>query len=214
MNFEERLAKTQAKMEELKARINESLDASKADREGKRSETLDKINAFVSDPDAFNKMFNKVDEKLAVMIDNGIDKAGDAVDGLDGKIDEAIKDGAEKYDEDANKLQAKVDDALETTEGDYYAAQENVRIAQDEYKAKLNSTRIEMQMRLEEAKAKIEEKKESVDKAVQEDLIADLLDYADDCQALAYSYTMEAELAIMDACDLIDEYEAKYGKME
>ena len=41
-----------------------------------------------------------------------------------------------------------------------------------------------------------------------------LLDYADDCQALAYSYTMEAELAIMDACDLIDEYEAKYGKME
>ena len=127
MNFEERLAKTQAKMEELKARINESLDASKADREGKRSETLDKINAFVSDPDAFNKMFNKVDEKLAVMIDNGIDKAGDAVDGLDGKIDEAIKDGAEKYDEDANKLQAKVDDALETTEGDYYAAQENGR---------------------------------------------------------------------------------------
>ena len=46
MNFEERLAKTQAKMEELKARINESLDASKADREGKRSETLDKIKAI------------------------------------------------------------------------------------------------------------------------------------------------------------------------
>ena len=42
----------------------------------------------------------------------------------------------------------------------------------------------------------------------------DLLDYADDCQMIAYAYAMEAEMAIMDACDEIADYEAKYGKME
>ena len=31
---------------------------------------------------------------------------------------------------------------------------------------------------------------------------------------IAYAYAMEAELAIMDACDEIQDYEAKYGKLE
>jgi hypothetical protein len=31
---------------------------------------------------------------------------------------------------------------------------------------------------------------------------------------IAYAYAMEAELAILDACDEIEDYESKYGKME
>ena len=47
-----------------------------------------------------------------------------------------------------------------------------------------------------------------------EELINDLLDYADGCQAMALAYTDEAMAAVKDASDLIDQYDAKYGKTE
>lgn len=192
MNFEERLAQTQAKMQELKEKFNE----------------------FASDPDAIDKKLGAINEKLETMIVEGIDKAADAIDGLDGKIDNAIKEGAENYDAAATKVQAAVDDALETADGDYYAAKENIRMAKEDYDGYVNSDRIQMQMRLEAAKAKIDAKRDAVDKAVQEELINELLDYADDCQAMALAYTNEAMAAVKQASDLIDEYDAKYGATE
>ena len=121
---------------------------------------------------------------------------------------------ARKYDEAAGKLQAKIDDSLATVEGDVNAAEENQRLAKERYDSKLNATRLKVQMHKEEVKNRIESKKTELDKAAQEELIMDLLDYADDCQMIAYAYAMEAEMAIMDACDEIADYEAKYGKME
>lgn len=189
MTFEERLAQSQAKMNEL----------------------MDKFNAFASDPDAVNKMFDKFDEKLQNMIVEGIDKTEDAFENLDDKIDESIKVNAEKYDKAASDFQAKVDSGLESAEGDYYAAKENARMASEEFQAQYNSNLIQLQMQMEAAKAKIDEKKASVDKAVQEELINDILDYADDCQYMAYAYATEAQAAIRDASKMIDEYDAKYG---
>ena len=192
MSFEERLAQTQAKLQELKEKFNE----------------------FASDPDAIDKKLGAIDEKLATMIVEGMDKTAEAVDGLDGKIDNAIKEGAANYDAATAKVQAAVDNALETADGDYYAAKENVRMTKEQYEGYLNSDLIQTQMNLEAVKTKIEKKKDAVDKAAMEELINDLLDYADGCQAMALAYTDEAMAAVKDASDLIDQYDAKYGKTE
>ena len=192
MSFEERLAQTQAKLQELKEKFNE----------------------FASDPDAIDKKLGAIDEKLATMIVEGMDKTAEAVDGLDGKIDNDIKEGAANYDAAAAKVQAAVDNALETADGDYYAAKENVRMTKEQYEGYLNSDLIQTQMNLEAVKTKIEKKKDAVDKAAMEELINDLLDYADGCQAMALAYTDEAMAAVKDASDRIDQYDAKYGKTE
>ena len=133
---------------------------------------------------------------------------------INDKIDAKIADSAKKYDDAAENLMAKVDDSLATAEGNVNAAEENSRLAKERYNSKLNATRLKVQMHQEEVKNRIESKKTELDKAAQEELIMDLLDYADDCQMVAYSYAMEAELATMDACDEIADYEAKYGKFE
>jgi molecular chaperone GrpE (heat shock protein) len=138
----------------------------------------------------------------------------EALGNIDAKIDAKLGSDMEKYDAAAEKLQAKVDDDLATIEGDINAAEENVRLAKERKNSKLNATRLKLQMHQEEVKNRIEAKKTAIDKDAQEELIMDLLDYADDCQQIAYSYVMEAELAILDACDEIEEYEAKYGKFE
>jgi len=192
MGFEEKLAETQAKMEELKAQLTESLDAAKAAREEKTSTFVDKFNAFASDPDAINKVFDNLDEKLANAISEGIDTVEDAITGAAEKIEDAAK----------------------TAEGNYYAAQENLRIARENYESKLNSERLEVQMRLENLRSKIAEKKDSVDKAVQEEVITDLLCYAQDCQSMSLFYAQEADLAMKDAKDLIDDFNKKYGEAE
>ncbi len=137
-----------------------------------------------------------------------------AMDELNDKIDAKVDADMKKYDEKAEKLQAKVDDGLATADGNLNASIENNRLAKERYNGKLNATRLKVQMHQKEVKNRIEAKKTDLDKAAQEELIMDLLDYADDCQMVAYSYAMEAELAIMDACDEIADYEAKYGKYE
>ena len=108
----------------------------------------------------------------------------------------------------------KIDDQLGTMEGNKSAAEEDLRIIKERNAGKLNAKRLELQMRQEAAKDKIEAHKTAIDKAAQEELIMELLDYADCCQSIAYAYAMEAELAILDACDEIEDYESKYGKME
>ena len=190
MGFEEKLAETQAKMDELKAKLAESLETAKAAREEKKEDFVDKFNDFASDPDALNKMFGKFDEKLATAISEGIDNVEDAITGAGDKIEDAAK----------------------TAEGDYYATQENMRIARENYESKLNSERLEVQMRMEAIRDKIAAKKDSVDKAVQEEVIVDLLCYAQDCQTLANFYAEEAELAMKDARGLIAQFTAKYGE--
>lgn len=119
---------------------------------------------------------------------------GEAMKEIDEKIDAKIAEDAKKYDEAGEKLMAKVDDELATVEGDINAAAENRRIAKERSDSKLNATRLKVQMHQEEVKNKIAAKKIELDKAAQEELIMDLLDYADDCQYIAYSYAMEAEL--------------------
>ena len=218
MNFEERLAQSQAKLEELKEKINKSIDSAKDAYQVDKKEAmlkLAKMNAAIEDfgKDVEAQVYCDVTsmkreaEADAAAISNAMNEIND-------KIDAKIADSAKKYDDAAENLMAKVDDSLATAEGNVNAAEENSRLAKERYNSKLNATRLKVQMHQEEVKNRIESKKTELDKAAQEELIMDLLDYADDCQMVAYSYAMEAELAIMDACDEIADYEAKYGKLE
>ena len=216
MNFEERLAQTQSKLEELKAKINESIESAKAAYEVDKKDAMIRQAKF----DAAIEDFGR-DVAAQVYCDvNSMQKEfeadaaalNEAIEQIDDKINAKIAEGAKKYDEAGEKLMAKVDDDLATVEGDINAAAENRRIAKERSDSKLNATRLKVQMHQEEVKSRIEAKKTELDKAAQEELIMDLLDYADDCQYIAYSYTMEAELAITDACEEIQDYEAKYGK--
>jgi hypothetical protein len=218
MNFEERLAQSQAKLEELKEKINKSIDSAKDAYQVDKKEAmlkLAKMNAAIEDfgKDVEAQVYCDVTsmkreaEADAAAISNAMNEINDKIDA---KIDADMK----KYDEKAEKLQAKVDDSLATADGNLNATIENNRLAKERYNSKLNATRLKVQMHQEEVKNRIESKKTELDKAAQEELIMDLLDYADDCQMVAYAYAMEAELAIMDACDEIADYEAKYGKLE
>ena len=216
MNFEERLAQTQSKLEELKAKINESIESAKAAYEVDKKDAMIRQAKF----DAAIEDFGR-DVAAQVYCDvNSMQKEfeadaaalNEAIEQIDDKINAKIAEGAKKYDEAGENLMAKVDDGLATVEGDVNAAAENRRLAKERSDSKLNATRLKVQMHQEEVKSRIEAKKTELDKAAQEELIADLLDYADDCQMIAYAYAMEAELAITDACEEIKDYEAKYGK--
>lgn len=265
MNFEERLAQTQAKLDELKAKINDSIDSAKDAYKADKKDAminLAKMNAAIedfgrdveaqvycdvtsmkaeakADADAISGALDDIADKAeakAEKIDKALDEADDKIDAkvgeiddkinakldkvdakideVDAKIDAKLDADAEKCDAAMAKIDAKINDDLDTIEGDYYAAGEDIRLAKERYDSKLNATRLKVQMHLEEVKSRIDAKKTEIDKASQEELIMDLLDYADDCQMIAYAYAIEAELAIIDACDEIEDYEAKYGDIE
>ena len=218
MTFEERLAQSQAKLEELKEKINKSIDSAKATYQTDKKEAmikLAKMNAAIEDfgRDVEAQVYCDVTAmQKEIEADNAA--MNKAMEDINNKIDAKVDADMKKYDEKAEKLQAKIDDGLATADGNLNASIENNRLAKERYNSKLNATRLKVQMHQEEVKNRIESKKTELDKAAQEELIMDLLDYADDCQMVAYSYAMEAELATMDACDEIADYEAKYGKFE
>ena len=216
MNFEERIAQTQSKLEELKAKINESIESAKAAYEVDKKDAMirqAKFDAAIEDfgRDVAAQVYFDV-TSMQKEFEADAAALNEAIEQIDDKINAKIAEGAKKYDEAGENLMAKVDDGLATVEGDVNAAAENRRLAKERSDSKLNATRLKVQMHQEEVKSRIEAKKTELDKAAQEELIADLLDYADDCQMIAYAYAMEAELAITDACEEIRDYEAKYGK--
>lgn len=209
MGFEEKFAETQAKMTEWKNKITEAMDAKKSESE---ETTLDKVNAFVSDPDGLSKVFGKFDEALAVKIVEGMDATEEAVNGgLAEKADEASKAGSEAYEKAATKVMDAVDDGVESADSSFYAAQEAARMAVDQGQSKIYSGLLQAQMRIEDAKAMIAEKKKAAEQAEKEALIADMLSYAENCQKLAYEYVKEADKAMQEARDMIEKFEADKG---
>ena len=224
MGFEEKFAETRAKMTEWKNKITEAMDAKKSESE---ETTLDKVNAFVSDPDGLSKVFGKFDEALAVKIVEGMDATEEAVNGglaekadeainggLAGKADEAIKAGSEAYEKAATKVMDAVDDGVESADSSFYAAQEAARLAVDQGQSKIYSGLLQAQMRIEAAKAKIAANKEAAEQADKEELVDDMLKYAESCQKLAYKYVKEAEDTMQEARDMIYNYKEEEYKGE
>ena len=94
------------------------------------------------------------------------------------------------------------------------ANEENARRLQELRDGKRSSVLLRAKMNAENAKEKIAARREAIDKAAQEEWILDLLEYADSCYLMAYSWITEAEFTVMEALNEIHDYTERYGKKE
>ena len=184
-DFNERLAKTQEKFEAAKAKIN------RANEKAKEAVKMGMAELEAS----FDELAVEMDELDAALMEQA-------------KSDEAA------FIEAGDKLNEDVEDKFATAHGDVMAVQENARLAKEKREAKISSLRLRAQMNVNAAKAKISEKKESYDKAMQEERIAEMLDYADSCRVLAVAMALEAELAMLNAAAEVADYNKKYNNAQ
>ena len=141
----------------------------------------------------------KWDEKLA---DLSTDLAG-----LSQKAADASEDAKA-----ARKLrQEAINDRISTAKGNVAAFQERLRISNEEKKSKFSSTLLKAQMTVEE---KIRQRKEKKDKRHFETYIDDQISYIYENFETASYLISNAQLAILQTVEAIDEYNAKYGTPE
>ena len=235
MTFEEKYAAQGRKLDELKARLDASIDARKVAREKKRDEIAAEIKAMDAKVDAFNA---EVDAKLDAK-QQEIDAKIDAkVDKLDAKLDAQADKISEKMDNTEAKMEAGVakaksaltldkataesvaneathiDKIQAETAGDFAAAEENARIIRERRDAACSNAKLRTEMKVNAAKEKVAVRREAADKASQEAWILDLLDYAEGCYEMAYAWAMEAEYTMMEAAYEIDYYNDRWGKKD
>ena len=213
MTFEEKYAAQGRKLDELKAKLDNAIDARKLAREKKR----DEIAADIVELDAKISEFNaSVDAKLdaqAETISNQMDKAEAKMEENAAKAKAAMtldKATAERIANEATGL----DKIQKETAGDFAAAEENARLIRERRDAMCSNARLRTEMKVNAAKEKIAERREALDKAEQEAWILDLLDYAEDCYEMAYAWAAEAEYTMMEAAYEIDYYVDKFGVKE
>lgn len=191
MDYKQKLAEAQERMDKLKTKIGETADKSKAALKMKKSE---------------------IDSNLA-KLDAELDLELDALEAdLNAQIEKDLKDvnaAMDLFDKDINN---EFESDIAAVEGTVNAAKDNVRMAKERRDSKINSLKLRAQMNVNAAKAKIAEKQASRDKAKQEQRIVDLLDYADNCQKLALALAIDAEMAILEAAAEAADHAEKYGK--
>ncbi len=144
-------------------------------------------------------MAKKWDEKLAdvsVKLDELSKKAATASE--DAKAARELRDEA---------IQNKISDV----KGDVVALQENMRIDAEENKSKLRTAMLKAQMTI---RAKSEDHREARDKKLFEAYLDNQVDYIYDCFDMAAYLITNAELAILETLDAVDEYDKKYGSEE
>ncbi len=191
MDYNERLAKSQAKMDELKAKIEASSQRQKQARQLKKEEIKESMSEF----------------------DKALVEFTDIVDAkVNGFVDESVNNIQDSFDELPNTIEAFADDVDNSVQGDINAGKENARIAKERREGKINSLKLQKQMNMEARKAKITAKKDAIDKANMEARIEDLLDYADSCQVMALSWALEMETALLAASEQAAEYAEKFGE--
>ncbi len=226
MDFKSKLTEAQGKMGELKAKIDTNAKNAKAAREKRREEfeanlselgaelnAMDnEINAQIeSDLNDFAAELDTLDAEINAQINSDLDSMDAEFDAFDEQVADDINDinaGLDMMDEAFDK---QVDDDVATIEGDINAAKENVRLAKERTGDKIDAIKLKLQMNIDAAKAKISDSKKAVSKANQEQHISDLLEYADNCQQLAFAMALEAELTLLEADTEIADYNEKYG---
>ena len=129
-------------------------------------------------------------------------------------IGDKIKDSAETLEIKGMYKKDEIDEKIKETRGNVEAAKENARMVQERGKSKISSELLKMQMKVEEAKDKLAQKKEAKDKEKLEKYIDDTIEYAQDCVAMSVLAAKEAKLAFLEALDAELEYEEKYGEDE
>ena len=228
MTFEEKYAAQGRKLDELKAKLDASIDARKIAREKKLEEIAADIDALDAKIDAFNA---SVDAKLDAKLDAKADELDAKLDTQADKISAGMDSAEAKLEAGAAKAKAAmtldkadaesianektgVDAIQKQTAGDFAVAEENARMIRERRDAKCSNARLRTEMKVKAAKEKIAVRKEELDKAAQEDWILDLLDYANSCYEMAYAWALEAEYTMMEAAYEIDYYTKRFGPDE
>ena len=221
MTFEEKYAAQGRKLDELKARLDASVDARKLAREKKR----DEIAADIAELDAKIDDFN---DSVDAKIDAQFDEIDAKLDVQAEKINAKMNSAEAKMEQGAVKAKAAVtldkataesianeatgvDKIQKETAGDFAAAEENARIIRERRDAKCSNAKLRTEMKVNAAKDKVAERKYALDKASQEQWILDLLEYANGCYEMAYAWALEAEYTMMEAAYEIDYYVEKFG---
>ena len=205
MDLKAKLSQTQAKMDDLKAKIAKTADDAKAVRQMKKEE----IEANLA---SFDKMIDELDRAINEQIEKDLgdlDAAAELIDEEIGKKAGDLDAAAQLADEEIEK---RLEAASDTAKGGLNAAKENARIAKERRRSKLNSARLKAQMTVNAVKEKIADRNEAKSKEMQEQYIVDLIDYADSCQQLAFAMALEAELTTLEAAAEISAYIEKYGE--
>ncbi len=224
MTFEEKYAAQGRKLDELKAKLDASIDARKIAREKKLEEIAADIDALDAKIDAFNasvdaKLDAKADE-LDAKLDAQAEKISAGMDSAEAKLEAgaAKAKAAMTLDKaDAESIaneKTGVDAIQKQTAGDFAVAEENARMIRERRDAKCSNAKLRTEMKVNAAKEKIAVRREELDKAAQEDWILDLLDYANSCYEMAYAWALEAEYTMMEAAYEIDYYTKRFGSDE
>ena len=188
MSVEERIAKSNEKMDEIKDKFRASAERTKEVHKLKKEELEQNMEDLCDEIDNLNESF--LDEESRKEIEN---------------INEALDEIGDEIIEDVNNK-------IDSVKGNHYAAQENRRIRREQTKSKLNTLALKLQMKREDHKAKVAEKKIEKDIKKVEKHIEDLLDYADSCGEFAISLIVEAEYSVMEAMAEAAELQEKYGE--
>ena len=184
---EEKKARLQEQMNELKEGIAAARGKMQADAEKQYEEFRKSLEEAAERAEAENKK---------------------AVARMEKELEELSKDP-----EIAAKMEVAVNDENNAEiMGDLEAAKENMRLAQEYNEGKWNTALLKAQMNVNAIKARRAEQFEAMDKADRSEYISYLLDYADDCEVMAESFLLEAELAVKEALREIDDYEKEYGE--
>lgn len=242
MTFEEKLAAYGRKMDEKKAKLDEAISARKQERQETREEIVaeiaeleaqiekqyDTLDAQIEKQcDTMDEQLQKQVNTLGTQIDKQFETMDAALDRAEEKAEQDIakvkaaftldKGAAEAIANEATKIdriQAGTAEQVARAKGDIATAEENVRLTREERARKRDALQLRAQMKVNNAKEKVAERKEARDKAAQEAWILDLLDYADNCYGMAHTWALEAEYTLMEAAYELDYYNERFCKEE
>ena len=220
MTFEEKLAARGRKMDEMKAKLDDAINA----RKEARQEAREELDA------AFKEFEAAVDEQIDIR-DAQIEKQLDDVDAAVALAKEKQKQDVAKFkaaftlDKDAvealanepteiDKIEKGTEEQVARAKGDIATAKENARLAHEYHESKCDSVKLRAQMKVNNAKEKVAARKEAIDKAAQEEWILDLMDYAESCYEMAYAWALEAEYTLMEASYEMDYYVERFCSEE
>ena len=194
MSFTERFDAAAARMDELKAKLE------KASEEVKESWSQGVAN-FKSDMAVTRESIEEIAEENEARKQAKKDERREKAENVRDTVRESFAEGAENYKSDMEVLRESLREVAAGLDEQNEAVEAKKEAKVDEARAKL-----------EETANRIYEVGQAFERADQEELILDLLAYAEECQAVADAMTDEAELALKAAAEQIAIYNEKFGE--
>lgn len=123
------------------------------------------------------------------------------------KINEKLKDSTDTVIIKGMYVKDELEDKIESAKSNLNTAKKNLEKKQDDDKRLFAKHLNKIQENINEAKAKLEDKKEARNKEKLEKYIDDRLEYTSDCIALALVAVDEAKLSFLEALEAQAEYD-------